>query len=107
LQETFVAFANADGGDIWAGVEDKKTSSERIVGYKNKEDANDLLKVLLEATSPAVENVDIEFIDFGKKGYVLHLSIPKSPKVHYTTNGDCFFRLNASTNNIEGRNDFT
>lgn len=102
LQESFTAFANADGGEIWVGVEDKNTVGERILGFKTKEEANDHIKTLLELTNPAVENVDLEFLDFQSRGYVLHISIPKSPKVHYTTNGDCFIRLNASSNKIKG-----
>ena len=102
LQETFVAFANADGGDLWIGVEDSKTKGERMHGFKTVEEANDIFKTLLELTVPAVENVDSEFIDFGNKGLVLHMSIPKSPKVHYTSNGDCFIRINASKTKIRG-----
>ena len=30
LQESFVAFANADGGDLYVGVEDEKYCGERI-----------------------------------------------------------------------------
>jgi len=32
----------------------------------------------------------------------LHISIPKSPKVHYTASGDCFIRLNAGKQKIKG-----
>jgi ATP-dependent DNA helicase RecG len=102
LQETYVAFANADGGDIWIGIEDKKTLGERINGFKSKEEANPILQTLLEQTAPTVENTEVEFIDFGEKGHVLHLSIPKSTKVHYCTNGDCFLRINASKTKIKG-----
>ena len=35
-------------------------------------------------------------------GSVLHISIPKSPKVHYTEAGDCFVRLNAAKVKIKG-----
>ena len=33
---------------------------------------------------------------------LLHLSIPKSPKVHYCANGDCFIRINARKDKIKG-----
>lgn len=102
LQETFVAFANAAGGDIWVGVEDAKITDDRIQGFKTKEEANAIVKHLLEETTPSVENVEMEFIDFGKNGFVLHISLPKSPKVHYTSNGDCYLRINASSNKIKG-----
>ncbi|MCK5136808.1 MAG: putative DNA binding domain-containing protein [Bacteroidales bacterium] len=102
LQETFVAFANADGGDLWIGIEDISNSGERIDGFDTKEDANDILHILLEETNPSVENIDIEFIDFKLKGQVLNISIPKSPKVHYTARGDCFLRINARKTKIRG-----
>ena len=101
LQETFVAFANADGGDIYVGVEDKKCKTDRLQPFAAKEDANAILAVLLEQTTPAVENVTIEFL-IVTGGSVLHISVPKSPKVHYTASGDCFVRLNASKAKIKG-----
>lgn len=102
LQETFVAFANADGGEIYVGIEDKKQIGNRIIGFTNKEEANDILHTLLELTSPSVENVEWEFIDFKPDGFVLHLSIPKSSKVHYCSNGDCYLRINARKEKIKG-----
>ena len=102
LQESFVAFANADGGDLYIGIEDKKCEGERLVPFEAKEGANSALVVLLEQTTPAVENVAVEFLSPSIGGYVLHLSIPKSPKVHYTASGDCFIRLNAGKVKIKG-----
>ena len=92
LQETFVAFANADGGELWLGIEDRKVATNRLNGFKNKEDANDHLHTLLEKTNPSVENVDLEYVDLGVNGFLLHITIPKSTKVHYCANGDCFLR---------------
>lgn len=102
LQETFVSFANSDGGDLYIGVEDKKVPGERIMGFNTVEEANDIIHTLLEETSPSVENISLEFINFDKDGYVLHLSIPKSPKVHYTTQKKCFVRINARKKEIKG-----
>lgn len=102
LQETFVAFANADGGEIYVGLEDKKCNGDRVQPFGTKEDANAILTVLLEQTTPAVESVTVELLQVPTGGYVLHLSIPKSPKVHYTASGDCFVRLNAAKVKIKG-----
>lgn len=101
-QEHFVAFANSDGGELFIGIEDKKSSGERIRGFTKIEDANSLVHVLLVETNPSVENLDVEFIDFSSKGYVLHITIPKSPRVHYTSKGECFIRINADTQKIVG-----
>ena len=102
LQETFVAFANSDGGDLYIGIEDKSETGERIVGFEEQEDANSVISTLLEETSPAVENVLVEFLGVKGKGLVLHFGIPKSPKVHYTASGDCYIRINAAKRKIKG-----
>ncbi|WMC12095.1 ATP-binding protein [Oceanimonas pelagia] len=102
LQETFVAFANADGGDIFIGVEDKAEAGERVVGFSEQEEANGVISTLLEETNPAVENLVVEFLEVEEKGLILHIGIPKSPKVHYTASGDCYIRVNASKRKIKG-----
>ncbi|MBQ0708841.1 MULTISPECIES: RNA-binding domain-containing protein [unclassified Ochrobactrum] len=102
LQECFVAFANSDGGDLYVGIEDKVQPGERIIGYVEPEEANQVISTLLEETSPAVENVGIEFLKVENKGLILHISVPKSPKVHYTAAGDCYIRINAQKKKIKG-----
>ena len=102
MQESFVAFANSDGGDLYVGIEDERYTEDRFRGHGKPEDANEAIKVLLEQTTPAVENTDIEIIYFENKGYILHFSIPKSPKVHYSAQNKCFIRINASTREIKG-----
>ncbi len=90
-----MAFANSDGGDLYIGIEDKKTGTDRINGFEDQEEANALISILLEETSPAVENVFIEYLSVKEKGLVLHISVPKSPRVHYTVSSDCYIRVNA------------
>lgn len=102
LQETFVAFANSDGGDLYIGIEDKSEPGERIVGFSEQEEGNATISTLLEETVPAVENVLVEFLEIDGKGLVLHFGVPKSPKVHYTAAGDCYIRINASKRKIKG-----
>ncbi|AXK54207.1 RNA-binding domain-containing protein [Pseudomonas protegens] len=102
LQETLVAFANSDGGDLYIGIEDKGEKGERLVGFNEPEEANAIIVTLLEQTTPAVENLSWEFLSVEGKGLVLHFSIPKSPKVHYTANGDCYIRVNAQKTKIKG-----
>ncbi|MBU9832455.1 putative DNA binding domain-containing protein [Rahnella sp. FC061912-K] len=102
LQETFVAFANADGGNIFVGIEDANSQRDRILGFDEPEDANAIIAILLENTNPAVENVEIDYFRTPNDGLILHIDIPKSPKVHYTASGDCFLRTNAQKVKIKG-----
>jgi ATP-dependent DNA helicase RecG len=102
LHTHFVAFANTDGGEIYLGIEDKKSTGERLVGFRSREEANEIINVLAEKTDPPLTDYSVEFIDFCEKGYVLHLTIPKSPRIHYTSDGSCFIRRNASTKEIKG-----
>jgi ATP-dependent DNA helicase RecG len=102
LQETFVAFANSDGGDLYIGIEDKSIQGERVIGFQEQEDANGIISTLLEETNPAVENLLVEFLEAPGKGMILHFGIPKSPKVHYTASGDCYIRINAAKRKIKG-----
>jgi len=102
LQESFVAFANADGGELFIGIEDQKyQKGERVRPFVNREEANSILNVLLEETEPAVEGIGVGFLQV-LDGFLLHITVPKSPKVHYTSSGDCFIRLNANKNKIKG-----
>lgn len=102
LQETFVAFANADGGNIYIGIEDAASDRERLSGFNEPEEANAIIATLLESTNPAVENVEILYLKTSENGLILHIDIPKSPKVHYTASGDCFIRANAQKVKIKG-----
>src|SRR5437879_4293002 len=83
LQTHFVAFANADGGEMYIGIEDKKYKGERISGFEDHEKANAHIHVLLAETKPSVEGAEIDFIDFGENGLVLHVNVPKSQHVHF------------------------
>lgn len=102
LQETFVAFANSDGGDIYIGIHDPSIITNRLCPFTSKEEANDIIVHLLERTSPAIENVGIEFLELFTNDFILHFNVPKSPKVHYTESGDCYIRINAGKYKIKG-----
>lgn len=101
LQRHFVAFANTDGGDLYIGIEDAKSRGPRIRGFDQPEQANELIHVLSEVT-PTVDGVEFELLSFDRGGYVLHVSVPKSPRVHYTSDSECYIRRNASTRRIKG-----
>ncbi len=102
LQRHFVAFANTDGGDLYIGVRDPVVKGNRIQGFAKQEDANNHINVLLTDTKPSVDGAAVRFLDFVGDGLVLHVSVPKSPQVHYTSDDRCFVRVNASTREIKG-----
>ncbi|MEP0872700.1 ATP-binding protein [Trichocoleus desertorum AS-A10] len=102
LQTHFVAFANTDGGELIVGIEDVSSLEERIKGFISPEDANEHINTLLSQTKPAVEGVEVEFLNFNKNGFVLRVIVPKSQHVHYTAADECYVRLNASTRRIRG-----
>lgn len=101
LQLHFVAFANADGGDLYVGV-DEHNGGFVENGFAKPEDANNLISVLLGNTSPSVEGVVIEFIKAPSGRLILHILVPKSEMVHYTSTSDCYVRINASSVKIKG-----
>lgn len=96
LQNTYVAFANADGGDLYIGIEEP-TEAQRVNGFDEPEEANQIIQQLMVSTKPNVEGVNVEFLKTENNGYILHFIIPKSDKVHYNSSGDCYLRMNAQS----------
>lgn len=101
VQKHFVAFANTDGGDIYIGIEDPKVNGPRIRGFSKQEEANDIIHALSGVT-PTVDGADFEFLVFDRGGQILHVSVPKSARVHFTSDNECWIRRNASTQRIRG-----
>src|SRR5262249_42288793 len=67
---------------------------DRIHGFPNPEAANNHLQITEKMASPPILGSSFEFIRLPGKpsDLVLHLTIPKSEKVHYTASGECFKR---------------
>jgi ATP-dependent DNA helicase RecG len=91
IAKTLVAFANADGGELFIGIEDDNT----ITGLQYSDDKN---SVILEASKTYVLSTTplplkrCSLIDYnGKK--VAYFSVEKGSKyVHVTSRGECFQR---------------
>lgn len=101
LQTHFVAFANADGGDLFVGV-DERDSKFSENGFAAPEDANAILAHIFNDTKPLVEGVVATFLLMSSGRYVLQITAPKSDKVHHTAAGECYVRVNASSQKIKG-----
>jgi len=91
IAKTLVAFANADGGELFVGIEDDNS----ITGLPHKEDKiSSILKAsenyILKETPIPLKRVSL--IDYsGKK--IAYFSVEKGSKyVHLTSKGECFQR---------------
>lgn len=99
LQKIGVAFANADGGEIYVGIADEKDEpapEKRWVGAKNIEDYNQHIQSLTEV-QPALP-MDLAFLKAeGVSGYVLRIQVEKSQAVHKTADGKVYERKGAQS----------
>lgn len=101
LQRHIVGFSNADGGEIYVGITESKGNFS-IQPFKNIESANQLLQAALIEITPAIEDIIVDFLEINKEAYIIRFVIPKSPKLHHTSSGDCYVRLSAQTQKIKG-----
>lgn len=108
IQETVVAMANADGGEIFVGIEDPnvkiENSLEHWIGFKNYEEANPLIRTISQdiKPQPLVEFEYYQIDSLKEKGLVLKISIEKSQDVHLTSSHEAFLRKNAQNLSIIG-----
>lgn len=91
IAKTLVAFANADGGELFVGIEDDNS----ITGLPHKEDKistilNAPVNYVLKETPIPIKRASL--IDYnGKK--IAYFSVEKGSKyVHLTSKGECFQR---------------
>jgi ATP-dependent DNA helicase RecG len=99
IQKAVVAFANADGGEILIGLEDKKTRTEienRWNGFVNIEEANDIIHSIISLT-PKI-NCRYEFL-FNKSysGFLLRVFIEKANSVAITSKQIVYQRMGAQS----------
>jgi len=97
--EDSVAFANADGGEVYVGIADEKDESapeKRWVGAKSIEDYNQHIQSLTDV-QPALP-MDVAFVKAeGVGGYVLRIQVEKSQAVHKTADGKVYERKGAQS----------
>jgi ATP-dependent DNA helicase RecG len=99
LQRAAVAFANADGGEIYVGIADSKDQPDpalRWQGAAHIEDYNQHIQALTEI-QPALP-MELSFLNTaGKTGYVLRVLVEKSQSVHRTADGSIYQRKGAQS----------
>ncbi|MGE8295407.1 MAG: ATP-binding protein [Pseudomonas sp.] len=101
LQRHIVGFANADGGEIYIGIAENN-GSFCAKPFSTIESANQLLQAALLEINPTIEDLVVDFLEINNSSYLIRFVIPKSPKLHHTTAGDCYVRLSAQTQKIKG-----
>lgn len=99
LQKIVVALANADGGEVLIGIADNKDEPDpekRWQGATQIEDLNAHLQNVFNV-KPSID-CRYEFLKCASKtGYVLRITIEKSPEVHKTTDEKVYQRHGAQS----------
>lgn len=112
IQKKCCAFSNADGGEFYIGIIDKKnrTAQSGIFGgwegFANQEEANSFIQNAFKGLSPGIEHLSFEFITIKNQetlGKVLLVSIEKSPNVQRTADNKVYVRKGAQCLEIEGQ----
>lgn len=92
LTHTISALSNAEGGEVYIGVEeDKATRQNTWAGFNVPEDANGHLQVF-ETLFPLGEGYSYSFLKAAAPGLVLKVDVSKSRDVKPASDGRVFVR---------------
>lgn len=97
LSQSFSSFANADGGEIFVGLED----DGNFAGFETVEAANPILQVAAEALSQSYYRVDFVH-DSKRTGYGLLFTIERHPMLVRSAAGETYQRHGAQNKHLEG-----
>jgi ATP-dependent DNA helicase RecG len=92
LAPHLVAFANADGGVILIGIQDKRVQG--VDGYPHH--VNGLRQAPFDCTQPPVRARFTEVLcvnDAGRPDHLLVVHVEPGERVHETTDGSCYLRV--------------
>lgn len=98
LTKTIAAFANADGGELYVGIdEDAKTGDRRWRGFERVEDANGHIQPF-EALFPLGNHFEYTFLECeGQPGFVLQVQVRKTPDIKKASDGVVYLRRSAQS----------
>lgn len=96
MSETVSAFANADGGELWVGIDEDQTTKpvrRSWRGFNRIEDANAHIEVL-DKVMQLGQGYSFDFLCHrSSRGFVLHIEVGKIPlQIIYATNGIPYVR---------------
>lgn len=96
LTRSLSAFANAEGGELYIGIDDKKATKKRTWrGFLSIEDANGFLQAF-EQFFPLSEEYSYNFLHSATEiGYILKVEIKKSRDVKFASDGKAYIRRGA------------
>lgn len=92
LTNTISAFANADGGEIYVGLEDNKGEPFKWAGFFRQEDANGHIQIF-ESLFPLGDYFSYEIIENkSHQGLLLKCDVLKNPEIKFASNGTVYLR---------------
>ena len=95
LSETISALANADGGELWIGIDEDEKKRRTWRGFETVEHANAHIQILDQILELG-EGYSFEFLEHpASEGLVLHLEIAKMRQIICATNGSAYIRRSA------------
>lgn len=94
LTKHLSAFANADGGELFVGIED---NPRKWLGFSNEESANSLIQVI-ESLFAIGDAVSCTFLKCDRHlGLVLHIQIQKTRDIKSSSDGTIYIRRGAQS----------
>lgn len=106
LTEVISAFANADGGELYIGVDEVKAANKMVWrGFPTQEAANGHIQAF-ESLFPLGEDFDYTFLKCPKEpGFVLRLSISKTKDIKTASDGCVYIRRGAQKLPVKSHGD--
>ncbi len=102
LSQTLCALANADGGEVYVGIEDP-SNGWVWDGFANMEEANAIIQIVNQLF-PLSGGCKCEFIEAsGCSGYALQLEVQKTADIKKATNGTVYIRRGAQNLPLNSR----
>lgn len=97
ITKHIAAFANADGGELYIGIDENKNTDTRVWrGFKNLEAANGFLQVF-EELFPLGQEFHCRFLSYGSDGLVLQFEVHKTLNVKKASDGKVYIRRGAQS----------